>query len=171
MKRTTVVIDCRKPFANLRLRCFWTAVARQLTALREKQVEYFLRLAEEAEPELWGPHVSEWLARLEAEHDNCRGGRRPIASPSMPPPNASTGLNARSTTWDVACTLPTPLSNRVQRDTHALELDGTLTPAGQAPVGPGSNDRSQPDPRQCARADLIRRNRLVGCPSVRAVTR
>jgi tetratricopeptide (TPR) repeat protein len=34
--------------------------------------EYFLALAEEAEPELGGPQDKEWLERLEAEHDNLR---------------------------------------------------------------------------------------------------
>lgn len=33
---------------------------------------YFLALAEEAEPELKGPHPRHWLERLEREHDNLR---------------------------------------------------------------------------------------------------
>jgi non-specific serine/threonine protein kinase len=41
-------------------------------AVRDRHLEYFLRLAEEAEPRLHGREQHEWLARLEAEHDNLR---------------------------------------------------------------------------------------------------
>ena len=41
-------------------------------AVRRLHASYFLELAERAEPELWGPHESEWLERLEREHDNLR---------------------------------------------------------------------------------------------------
>ena len=40
--------------------------------VRHKHAEYLLKLAETAEPELWGPRVGSWLARLEQEHDNFR---------------------------------------------------------------------------------------------------
>jgi predicted ATPase/DNA-binding CsgD family transcriptional regulator len=40
--------------------------------VRRKHVEYFLKLAETAEPELWGPRVGLWLARLDQDHDNFR---------------------------------------------------------------------------------------------------
>jgi tetratricopeptide (TPR) repeat protein len=41
-------------------------------ALRERHRDWFLALAERAEPELWGESQSEWLERLEREHDNLR---------------------------------------------------------------------------------------------------
>jgi non-specific serine/threonine protein kinase len=41
-------------------------------SVRRRHAEYFLTLAEEAEPELWGPEDAAWLERLEAEHDNLR---------------------------------------------------------------------------------------------------
>jgi predicted ATPase/DNA-binding SARP family transcriptional activator/DNA-binding CsgD family transcriptional regulator len=41
-------------------------------AIKRAHAEYFLALAEEAPPELKGPNQLEWLARLEAEHDNMR---------------------------------------------------------------------------------------------------
>lgn len=40
--------------------------------LRQKYAEYFLNLAEEAEPFLHGENAPEWVRRLEAEHDNIR---------------------------------------------------------------------------------------------------
>ena len=40
--------------------------------LRQRHADYFLRLAEEAEPNLTGSQQAPWLERLEAEHDNFR---------------------------------------------------------------------------------------------------
>ena len=40
--------------------------------LRRRHADYFLRLAEEAEPYLTGAQQAQWLERLEAEHDNFR---------------------------------------------------------------------------------------------------
>jgi predicted ATPase len=39
---------------------------------KRAHAEYFLALADEADPELNGPHQVEWLQRLETEHDNMR---------------------------------------------------------------------------------------------------
>ena len=39
---------------------------------RRRHATFFLALAEEAEPRLQGPEDSEWLERLEREHDNMR---------------------------------------------------------------------------------------------------
>jgi predicted ATPase/DNA-binding SARP family transcriptional activator/DNA-binding CsgD family transcriptional regulator len=41
-------------------------------AVQHRHAEYFLALAEEAEPELKGPRQVEWLDRLQTEHDNLR---------------------------------------------------------------------------------------------------
>jgi predicted ATPase len=41
-------------------------------ATRKAHAAYYLALAEEAEPELLGPRMAEWLRRLELEHDNLR---------------------------------------------------------------------------------------------------
>jgi predicted ATPase len=44
----------------------------ELEGLRWRHAEYFLALAEEAEPALWGPTAGTWHANLETEHDNIR---------------------------------------------------------------------------------------------------
>jgi predicted ATPase/class 3 adenylate cyclase len=41
-------------------------------AVRDRHVDHFLALAEEAEPKLTGAEQAEWLQRLDEEHDNLR---------------------------------------------------------------------------------------------------
>ncbi|HEX6477286.1 MAG TPA: tetratricopeptide repeat protein [Ktedonobacteraceae bacterium] len=45
---------------------------REEGVVRQAHADYFLLLAEEAEPELKGPRLVAWLDRLEQEHDNLR---------------------------------------------------------------------------------------------------
>ena len=45
-------------------------------AIKRRHAEFFLALAEEAEPELKGPWQGEWLEHLEIEHDNLRAALR-----------------------------------------------------------------------------------------------
>jgi predicted ATPase/DNA-binding SARP family transcriptional activator/DNA-binding CsgD family transcriptional regulator/Flp pilus assembly protein TadD len=47
-------------------------VSGEAEAVRSQHAEFFLALAEEAEPELKGSRQVEWLDRLEIEHDNHR---------------------------------------------------------------------------------------------------
>jgi predicted ATPase/serine/threonine protein kinase/DNA-binding CsgD family transcriptional regulator len=47
-------------------------VNRELQTTRQAHAEYYLALAEEAEPQLWGPRQVWWLQRLEQEHGNLR---------------------------------------------------------------------------------------------------
>jgi predicted ATPase/DNA-binding SARP family transcriptional activator/DNA-binding NarL/FixJ family response regulator len=44
----------------------------EVEAIQRRHAEFFLALAEEAEPEVEGPQQAAWLERLEAEHDNLR---------------------------------------------------------------------------------------------------
>jgi predicted ATPase/class 3 adenylate cyclase len=41
-------------------------------AIQRRHAEFFLEVAEEAEPKLRGPEQGEWLERLETDHDNLR---------------------------------------------------------------------------------------------------
>lgn len=44
----------------------------EVEAIQRRHAEFFLALAEEAEPEVEGPQQAAWLERLEAEYDNLR---------------------------------------------------------------------------------------------------
>lgn len=48
------------------------AASGELERTRVAHAYYFLALAEQAEPELYGPNQALWVARLEHEHDNLR---------------------------------------------------------------------------------------------------
>jgi predicted ATPase/DNA-binding SARP family transcriptional activator/Tfp pilus assembly protein PilF len=48
----------------------------EFQGLKWEHAQYFMRLAEEAEPELTGKQQTEWLVRLEYEHDNIRAALR-----------------------------------------------------------------------------------------------
>jgi predicted ATPase len=48
------------------------AEAGETEAMRRRHLDWFLQLAERAEPELESGEQAEWLRRLEAEHDNLR---------------------------------------------------------------------------------------------------
>jgi tetratricopeptide (TPR) repeat protein len=48
------------------------AASGEAEEVRRRHAEYFVTLAEAAEPELRGPHQGEWAQRLETEHDNLR---------------------------------------------------------------------------------------------------
>jgi predicted ATPase/DNA-binding CsgD family transcriptional regulator len=49
------------------------AATGELQTIQAAHAHYFLALAEQAEPELQGPHATRWLEQLEQEHDNLRG--------------------------------------------------------------------------------------------------
>jgi predicted ATPase/class 3 adenylate cyclase/DNA-binding CsgD family transcriptional regulator len=52
------------------------AASGEMEATRQAHALYYLRLAEEAEPELAGSQQAVWLERLEREHDNLRAAMR-----------------------------------------------------------------------------------------------
>src|SRR5690606_27743734 len=48
----------------------------ELDAIKRRHTSFFLALAEEGEAELRGRNQTEWLERLETEHDNLRAALR-----------------------------------------------------------------------------------------------
>ena len=44
--------------------------------IAQRHAQHCLTLAEDAEQELWGPHLRTWLERLETEHENLRAALR-----------------------------------------------------------------------------------------------
>src|SRR5215217_5887612 len=63
--------------------------------IQRAHAEYFLALAEEADPELKGPDQLEWLQRLEAEHDNMRAA----LSWALGQEQVELGLRLTGTLW------------------------------------------------------------------------
>jgi predicted ATPase/class 3 adenylate cyclase len=61
------ILETIREYATGRLEEFEEA-----EALRGRHAEFFMRLADEAEPHLTGAQQALWLAQLEAEHDNFR---------------------------------------------------------------------------------------------------
>jgi predicted ATPase len=61
--------------------------SREMEETRREHAFYYFALAEEAAPELTGPHSAVWLKRLEREHDNLRTALAWSLEP------AQTGLN------------------------------------------------------------------------------
>jgi predicted ATPase len=62
-----LMLETIHEFAAEKLEGSWEA-----ESVRRAHAEYFLALAEEAEPMLWGAEDAAWLDRLEREHDNMR---------------------------------------------------------------------------------------------------
>jgi hypothetical protein len=70
--------------------------------LRDRHLEYFLRLAENAAPYLIRPEQLEWLDRLEADHDNLRLALEWALNKEVPEPSLRLGA-ALGDFWAMRC--------------------------------------------------------------------
>ncbi len=67
-------------------------------ATRRRHAEFFLALAEEAEPQMMGPEQGAWLERLEREHDNFRAALSWALDPRATQPEERAELGLRLAT-------------------------------------------------------------------------
>jgi predicted ATPase/DNA-binding CsgD family transcriptional regulator len=68
---------------------------------RRSHAAYYLTMAEEGEPELWGTGQAAWAARLDAELDNLRAAMAWCAGPGGDPELAVRFAGALSHFWDL----------------------------------------------------------------------
>ncbi len=64
-------------------------------AVRGRHLDWFMALAERAQPELFGPEQRVWLDRLEREHDNLRAALTWVAAQE----HGATGLRLGAALW------------------------------------------------------------------------
>src|SRR5215211_2626477 len=115
--------------------------------IKRIHAQYFLILAEEADPELRGPDQLEWLERLEAEHDNMRAA----LSWALERKEAEVALRLGGALWWYWSTRGYDGEGRRWLE-GALAMDGRGSPevramalagAGALAVGQGDLDRAE----------------------------
>jgi predicted ATPase/class 3 adenylate cyclase/Tfp pilus assembly protein PilF len=84
------LLETIRQYANEKLRCSVEA-----EPVRQRHHDYYLQLAEEAEPHLQGPEQAAWLRRLEREHDNLRAA----LDGSLASGHAEAGLRLAAALW------------------------------------------------------------------------
>jgi len=91
--------------------------------VRRRHAEYFLALAEEAEPSILGIAPGEWLDRLERDHDNLRA-----ALDWLETSDVQLALRLGGAVWEFWC-LRNHAPEGWRRLEHIIELDDRPTPA------------------------------------------
>jgi predicted ATPase/serine/threonine protein kinase/DNA-binding CsgD family transcriptional regulator len=75
------------------------AASGEMEFTRQAHAEYYLRLAEEAEPEFRGSQQGRWLERLEREYDNLRAALRWSLEPGEVGDNIEMALRLAGALW------------------------------------------------------------------------
>lgn len=105
----------------------------ETTQLRQTHAEYYLHLAETAEPALNGPNQKLWLDRLDADHDNIRAALHWSLSANV----GQTAVRFGAALWQFWFTRGY-LSEGCRWLEKALQADTTATPArAKAACGAG----------------------------------
>ncbi|MGH2489361.1 MAG: ATP-binding protein, partial [Candidatus Limnocylindria bacterium] len=106
------MLETIREFATERL-----VASGEADAIRRLHADYFLGLAEEAEPSVMGTSPGEWLDRLEREHDNIR-----VALDWLEASDTQLALNLAGTIWEFWCLRAHP-SEGLRRLEQLLALD------------------------------------------------
>jgi predicted ATPase/DNA-binding SARP family transcriptional activator len=86
------LLEIIRQYATEKLRA-----AGEETEVRRRHLDWYLRLAERAEPESWGAAQRLWLERLELEHENLRAA---LAWGATDPQGAEAGLRLAAALWN-----------------------------------------------------------------------
>lgn len=133
------------------------------SASRRRHAEYFLALAQEAEPAILGVNPQEWLGRLETEHDNIRAALDWFEAVG----ETQEALALAGAIWEFWC-LRGHYAEGWRRLEHLLGLDHRSTPArAKALIGTTHlADNAGADlPQEAARAEeALKLNRELGDP-------
>jgi predicted ATPase/class 3 adenylate cyclase len=131
--------------------------------LRRRHAEYFLALAQEAEPSILGVSPGEWLGRLEHEHDNLRAALDWFEASG----ETQRALLLGGTIWEFWC-LRALFAEGWRRLEHLLELDEQPTLArAKALTGAthlASGAGAKPAKHRLRAEQALALNREVGDP-------
>jgi predicted ATPase/class 3 adenylate cyclase len=108
----------------------------ELSTLRDRHLDYFLALAEEADPALLGPHQVAWCHRLESERGNIRAALEWALAASDQPAGVTAGLTRAPSRPEAGVRIADALEQFWMLRGHSREHWSRVSALiGQAPAG------------------------------------